>query len=191
MSFYSRYEELCKEQGLSPQSKEIMNALKVTSGTITGWSKGSKPNYDSIIKISEFFGVDVRYILELSDSKRNEDIIEAMTDKLIDGGVDVHSYDNDNGVGQEYILTYNGKSFNYQAHEYENLCKQLDVLLNNTELFAIDKFCREHFGGKVVTSNAELTQQEWKLILNYRSLNDDGKIIIQAAMIKELRKMEE
>ena len=184
MSFYSRYEQLCKEKGLSPQSKEIMNALNVSSGTITGWSKGSKPNYDTIIKISEFFGIDVRYILELSDSKHNEDIIEAMTDKLIDCGVDVYSYDNDNGVGQEYVLTYNGNSFNYQAHEYEKLCKELHVLLNNTALFTADKFCREKFG------NEKSSEDEEKLLSRYRLLDDDGKIVIQNALIQELRRKE-
>lgn len=191
MSFWAKFEQLCTERNLKPQSVEIMEVAGVTSPAITAWKKGSKPKYDVMVKLADYFNVDVRYLLDMTDSREGKDIIKQASEELRNCGVEIDSFDNDKGVGQEYVCTYKGKSYNYQEHEFKALCHEVITIVNDAELFSVDRFCREHFGGEVFTSNAELTQQEWKLILNYRSLNDDGKIIIQAAMIKELRKMEE
>jgi hypothetical protein len=41
MSFYERFEDLCRSRGLSPQSKEILEMLKVSSPSVTGWKEGA------------------------------------------------------------------------------------------------------------------------------------------------------
>ena len=43
MTFYERYETLCTERGMKPQTQEILDILGVTSPTISGWKKGSSP----------------------------------------------------------------------------------------------------------------------------------------------------
>ncbi len=41
MSFYERFEDLCRSRGLSPQSKEILEMLKVSSPSVTEWKEGA------------------------------------------------------------------------------------------------------------------------------------------------------
>jgi len=39
MTFYERIVILCNEKGIKPNSKELMTAAEVTSGTISNWKK--------------------------------------------------------------------------------------------------------------------------------------------------------
>ena len=193
MSFWSKFEALCFEHNLKPQSSEIMEVIGVTSPAITAWKKGSKPKFDTISKIANYFNVDVRYLLDLSDSPHGEDIIENMMDKLLDGGVEIDSFDDGNGVGQEYVLTYQGKSHNYQEHDFKKLCNRLQTALNDAELQTIDKFCRETFANEVFPDPYKFpsyTEEEQELIEKYRKLSQDSKIIVNATIIQEIRRQE-
>lgn len=63
MDFYSRYEALCREQGLNAQSKEMFRVTGVTTGTISGWKKGVEPMSSVVVKLAEYFGVSTDYLL--------------------------------------------------------------------------------------------------------------------------------
>ena len=67
MTFYDRYEALCAERGLNPQSREMFEVTGVTSGTISGWKRGSEPRPSALIRIARFFDVSVDYLLGLSE----------------------------------------------------------------------------------------------------------------------------
>lgn len=67
MSFYERFEALCKERGLRPQSDEIIKMTGVSSPSITGWKNGSAPKADVLIRIATYFGVSVDYLLGVED----------------------------------------------------------------------------------------------------------------------------
>ena len=69
MSFYERFESLCKERGLRPQSNEIIEIAGVSSPAITGWKKGSAPKADVLLRIATYFGVSVDYLLGNTDVK--------------------------------------------------------------------------------------------------------------------------
>lgn len=69
MSFYERFEMLCKDKGLRPQSDEIIEMTGVSSPAITGWKKGSAPKADALIRIATYFNVSIDYLLEKTDQK--------------------------------------------------------------------------------------------------------------------------
>ena len=67
MSFYTRYESLCKERGLNAQSKEMFAVTGVTTGTISGWKKGAEPRAGVLIRLAQYFDVSVDYLLDLNE----------------------------------------------------------------------------------------------------------------------------
>lgn len=67
MSFYERFEALCKGKGLRPQSDEIIEMTGVSSPSITGWKKGSAPKPEVLVRIAAYFGVSVDYLLGVED----------------------------------------------------------------------------------------------------------------------------
>ena len=69
MAFYERFESLCKERGLRPQSDEIIDMTGVSSPAITGWKKGSAPKADVLIRIATYFGVSIDYLLGMENKK--------------------------------------------------------------------------------------------------------------------------
>lgn len=69
-TFYQRYEQLCSERGLKPQTQEILNVLGVTSPTISGWKKGASPKIEAVCCLANYFQVSSDYLLGLS-SLRN------------------------------------------------------------------------------------------------------------------------
>jgi len=70
MNFYERFEALCKSRGMSPQSKKILDMLKVTSPTVTGWKGGSLPKVDVLLRIAQYFDVTTDYLLGNDDIKK-------------------------------------------------------------------------------------------------------------------------
>ena len=189
MSFWDKYEQLCNEKGLKPSSDYMVGITGVSSAGITKWKKGATPNYKTIVKIAKFFGVSERYLSDLSDSPNDEDIVEMGIDHLLDSGAEVESFDDDNGAGQEYVVTYEGKSHNYQEQEFRQLCRNLKTELNDAQLQALEKFCKQTFNNEVV-QYINYTKEEMDLIEKYRKLTNDSKTIINATIIKEFRRQE-
>lgn len=187
MGFWEKYEQLCTEHGLKPQSEEIMKACGVSSPAITAWKKGSKPKFETMARIAAYFHVDVRYLLDLTDSPYGDDVIAEISEKLRIAGVEIESLDEGKGAGQEYVLTYEGKSFNYQKHEFSELCQTLMNQISDAEIFTVDKFCREVFGGET-NVHYDLSDDEYDLITNYRQLTADGQTMVKASLISELRR---
>jgi len=67
MTFYERFEILCKSRGLRPQSDEIIEMTQVSSPAISGWKKGSLPKAEVIIRMASYFRVSTDYLLGLED----------------------------------------------------------------------------------------------------------------------------
>ena len=199
MSFWQIYEGLCEEKGISPSGAEMVNVTGVSSAGITYWKQKNAAPKDFKIyeKLAKFFEVDIRYLMGLSEYRYGEDIIEEMTDKLTECGVTVDSYDDDNGIGKEYILTYENQSFNYQEHDFGELCKSMRSYLNMCELESVEKFCKKTFLGdeSAETSMSFIerilfNEEEQRLLNNYRKLTRDGKTIVDATIIQEIRRQE-
>lgn len=67
MTFYERYEQLCSERGMKPQTQEILDILGVTSPTISGWKKGSNPKMEAVCCLAHYFGVTTDYLMGISE----------------------------------------------------------------------------------------------------------------------------
>ena len=66
MKFGDVLRELLEEQDLS--QKQLAEILNTTNSSICDWESGrAEPNIEMLIRISEFFGVSVDYLLGLED----------------------------------------------------------------------------------------------------------------------------
>lgn len=70
MTFYDRYEELCTERKMKPQTPQIIEIAGVTSGAISGWKKGSLPKGDVLCRLATFFDVTTDYLLGLTELRK-------------------------------------------------------------------------------------------------------------------------
>lgn len=58
--FWQKYVELCNSVGKSPNAVAEEIGIK-SSGSVTGWKKGSKPRPSVIRKICNYFGLPLEY----------------------------------------------------------------------------------------------------------------------------------
>lgn len=58
---YNRIINLCKQHNIKITT--LLKELKIAAGSSTSWKRGTVPNSDALIKISEYFNVPVDYIL--------------------------------------------------------------------------------------------------------------------------------
>lgn len=59
--FFDKYTELCKRKGKTPTGVAI--ELNVSRATVNYWKNGNVPKQDTLIKIANYFGVSVDYLL--------------------------------------------------------------------------------------------------------------------------------
>lgn len=68
--FYERLNHLCRKNGTSV-AEIAEKVLKVSSGTPTGWKKGTSPKASVVSDAALYFGVSCDYLLGLSDDMEN------------------------------------------------------------------------------------------------------------------------
>lgn len=176
-----RIRELLKLKKVS--AKKMLSDLNQSPNNLSRWEKGNtESSFSSVSAIADYLGVDVNYLLGLSDSPYGDDLIETAIDKLENANVRIDTFDNNNGVGQEYIITYDGKSINYQEQDFKELCHKLITELNTNELTTIIDFCDTHIIHKVNEENYFLNL--------YKKLPKEGKIMVNSVIISELRRQE-
>ena len=64
MTFYEKYQILCREAGKS--TSFVANAIGLNNSSVTCWKRGSQPKAETIKKLSEYFGVSVDYLIGLT-----------------------------------------------------------------------------------------------------------------------------
>ena len=68
----NRLEQLRKQQGLSQAS--VADFLKITQQAYSNYEKGKRePDYDMLVKISDFYGVSTDWLLNKTDDPRPPD----------------------------------------------------------------------------------------------------------------------
>lgn len=196
MSFWERYENLCSERNLSPQSKILLDSIGVSSGTVTGWKRGSQPKFDAVAKIAAYFHVDIRYLLGLTDMRYGEDVIEEVSEYINDAGFEINCYEDENGSGREYTIGNDEVSMLMQEHEFRDLCQEILTDINTAKLDITETHVKNHFkpfqGTPAETTDPvfEISPEEQALIEKYRQLNTEGKTMVNAAIIQEIRRQE-
>lgn len=61
MGFFTKYESLCKSNGLTPTSVALK--LGISRAAVTRWKNGALPNGEYLSAIANFFGVSVDYLI--------------------------------------------------------------------------------------------------------------------------------
>lgn len=71
MTFYERFELLCAERKMKPQTQEIQDITGVSSPAISGWkNKGSLPKGEVLCRLANYFEVTTDYLLGLSEVRK-------------------------------------------------------------------------------------------------------------------------
>lgn len=63
--FWNRFYSLCIQKGIKPNP--LGSKIGISSGVITKWKNGTIPNGDTLIKIADYLGCSVDYLLGRTD----------------------------------------------------------------------------------------------------------------------------
>lgn len=75
--FWENFVALCNKNGTKPNP--VAKELGISSGSVTFWKKGKVPHHSTLIKLANYFGVTVDYLLTEQKEK------PATTDELSNG----------------------------------------------------------------------------------------------------------
>lgn len=68
--FWEIFYNLCRSKGTYPNT--VAKELSFSSGSVTFWKNGKIPQYKSLKKIADYFGVSVEYLLGNENGPTNE-----------------------------------------------------------------------------------------------------------------------
>lgn len=68
--FWENFLRLCNGKEISPNALAV--ALKIPSGSITNWKNGMVPRQATLLRIADYFGVSVEYLLNGQEKKPSE-----------------------------------------------------------------------------------------------------------------------
>lgn len=100
MTVGERIAQLLKEQG--KMAKDLAAFLGISASAVTGWSHGSYPSSQYVIKISEFLNVSAEFLLTGEDTKKES---AAAIRGISDEGLEIGAlWDQLDKPGQAIIL---------------------------------------------------------------------------------------
>lgn len=73
--FWKIFYSLCQNRGISPNA--LAKELSISSGAVTAWKNGRVPHHTTLLKIAEYFGVTVDYLLGNSDTPTPDTEVES------------------------------------------------------------------------------------------------------------------
>lgn len=115
--FYERFVELCVQRGIAPSKAAVEAGF--SSGTVTGWKKGSPPRSSAIQKLANYFGVPVEYFNGDPIAGIKKEPVAVVGDKL---GIDYDNLTDDNEVKKLFQSVAN----NPQLLDLLRVLNQLD-----------------------------------------------------------------
>ena len=59
--FWKNFLQICNDKNTTPTA--VVSELGISRGSVTGWKKGSVPNDGTLLKLADYFGVSVDYLL--------------------------------------------------------------------------------------------------------------------------------
>ena len=59
--FWEKFSQLCATRSKSPNG--VAKELGLSSGSVTSWKNGKVPHHGTLLKIADYFGVSVDYLL--------------------------------------------------------------------------------------------------------------------------------
>ena len=139
--FWTRFIELCNEAGKSPNAVAAACGVK-SSGTVTGWSKGSVPRAPILHKMAEYFHVSVDYLA----GNVNDPFLQLDNDRILQ---DINSYETESAstlTDTAGDLQFDGDPMSDEARESIRAAMKLGLeaaKLKNKERFTPKKFRKE------------------------------------------------
>ena len=79
--FWTRFYEICNDNQISPNA--FAKEVKISSGVVTKWKKGSLPSTDALLKISNYFDISIDYLLT-GQEKSSSSYLTENEQKIID-----------------------------------------------------------------------------------------------------------
>lgn len=191
---FDRIDDLRIQKGVT--EKELLLATQQSPNNFSRWRKGTTtPSYASILRIADYFGVDVRYLLGQVESPYGEINFETIKEDMEDCAMEVESIDEDNGAGQQWVVRYGRSGRYYSDPVFKSICAGLHKQIRDAELNIIETWRDKTFDIKPQTTNekpdenSDLSDEEMDIIQKFRALDTDGKIMLKSALIAELRRM--
>lgn len=68
--FWKIFFDLCKNSNVSPS--QVVKNLSLSSSSVTSWKNGKVPHHGTLLKIAEYFGVTVDYLLGSAPASAEE-----------------------------------------------------------------------------------------------------------------------
>lgn len=68
--FWDNYLELCNSVNKSPSGVAV--EIGLSDAAATGWKRGARPRQTVLMKIAQYFGVSVEYLLREKETPRSE-----------------------------------------------------------------------------------------------------------------------
>lgn len=186
---FDRIEALLKLNNLT--QSELLQKAGQSPNNFSRWKSGkATPSWSSVTSLAKVLGVDPAYLNDMTDSPYGGEIIERAMNALVDAGAEIEVKNEDNG--DVYFISFKGIKHTYNDVDFKDLCHRLVTSLNDSELFSAVDFCNRTFlGQSFIREDSEFyfTAEERSLIDNFRKLDQEGKIMLQSALISELRRM--
>lgn len=186
---FDRIEALLKLNNLT--QSELLQKAGQSPNNFARWKSGkSTPSWSSVTSLAKVLGVDPAYLNDMTDSPYGGEIIERAMNALVDAGAEIEVKNEDNG--DVYFISFKGIKHTYNDVDFKKLCHQMVASLNDSELFSAMDFCHKTFlGTSFIKEDPDFyfTNEERSLIENFRKLDPEGKIMLQSALISELRRM--
>lgn len=79
--FWNIFFDLCLKVNETPTS--VVERLGISRGSVTNWKKGKVPQYSTLTKIADYFGVSVDYLMGNAPDEKIEPKKEAPADTFI------------------------------------------------------------------------------------------------------------
>jgi transcriptional regulator with XRE-family HTH domain len=81
MNFYERLKQICQQNNTSPTA--LCKTLGISTSKVTAWNNGSMPAAKVSIKIADYFGVTVDYLLGKEDAPTTDASLSEHEAKLL------------------------------------------------------------------------------------------------------------
>lgn len=99
MTFYDRYEQLCSERNMRPQTPEMLDIAGVISGSVSGWKKGALPKTEVLCRLASYFQVTTDYLLCLSELRNPQAYTLSEHEQLL-----INAFRSADAAGQQNII---------------------------------------------------------------------------------------
>lgn len=116
--FWNTFYKLCEENNTKPNA--VAKLIGVSSAICTKWKNGTIPNGDTLLKLADYFGVSVDYLLGRTDEYKMVDGHSIKT-----GDIGDNSSHSDTSVK---ISESQSKQLDETAQQLVNAFQQLDFM---------------------------------------------------------------